>query len=510
MMVLTIFFMMLITLLAYGYLVLVPSELQAATRFRVDNAASLACDAGIQETMAWLRQELDAAREPFPAMTAASFTVTRNGTLGDWAWEVDVTADPSTFPRGGSTSNRVYLLESRALLNGRPVRQIDCYLKTGESLAKWAWMLDNSVGNLTAFAGRFTGPVHINGSLRIINLASIYAGAGDPVFRSGVSVSGTHATADGVSYDSAPFDGSGNPIAGRYEKIYQGGRPGLTSGVAPVVFPNDTAPQAQAAWKTGAPPAAAGVHVESSAGNVSAGIFIQGAVDEMVLGTTGTDSDSSVMIIRQGANTFTLIEVTGAAGVTTPLGAFVPQGQTVLIGPTGVETVYAGLPNGMVYSTGSINSLYGTNRGARTIAVDMAANRSIRLTHNLLRADTAPGAPPAGHRDTLGLVGQNITIADFPVAERAAIYFYCAIMAGRAGSGGGLTVENIWAAPGGNVNVYGSHVEASAHNKGASDGSTGYFPKVQYDSLLKDNPPPFYPTSGGKCEIRSWREKSLG
>lgn len=512
-MVLAIFFMMLITMLAYAYLALVPSELQAANRYKMDNVATLVAEAGIQDTMAWVRQELDANREPFPAMTAAAYTVTRNGSLGDWTWEVQVTADPDTAPRGPATSGRVYLLSSRALFSGRAMRQIDAGIKTGESLAKYAWMLDSDVSapGMLAIPGRFTGPVHVNGRLMIANAGPFYSQAGPPMFQNGAVASATYATPDGVDYGAAPpWDGAGNPDPAKYAKLYQGGRPGLTTGATPVEFPNDSAPQALAAWRTGAPPAAPGVHIENSAGSVSSGIFIRGAVDEMVLGVTGPDSDSSIMTVTQGANTFQVIEVTGAAGVTTPAGTPVSQGNTVLIDPTGTETIYSGLPNGMVYGTGSINSLYGTNRGKRTIAVDMVADAEIRLTHNLLRADTVAGSAPTSDRDTLGLVAQNVRIADFPVAERSAIYFYTAIMAGRKGSTGGLQVDNIAASPGGNVKIFGSHVEAKSYGKGSWDGSQGYFPKVQYDPRLKDSPPPFYPTSGGKCEIRSWREKPVG
>ncbi len=517
-MILAIFFMMVISFMAYAYLGLVPSELRSANRFALDNEGSLVADAGIQDTMAWLRQELDANREPFPSMTSASYTEDRNGTLGDWTWRVHVMCEAQTYPRGGATAGRIYFMRSIASYQGTPVRQVETWVQTGESLARWAWLLDSSVPNLTAFPERFEGPVHVNGSLGLINLTSIYGIGGLPVFKSGVEVSGVNLTPDGVSYDSNPYDAMGNPIPARYNLIYQGGRPGLSTGVAKVEFPNNAAPQAKAAWNNGAFPTTPGVYLNQSAtipGTLGAGVYIVGDVDEMVLAVDG--GNNSVMTVTQGANIYSVTEVSDTA-ITSPGGTVVNVGDTLVVGPGATETVYSGLPNGMVYGTGDINSLYGTNRRKRTIAVDMANDKDIRLTHNLLRADTTPGNPPVGTADTLGLVAQNVRVADFPLAERGNMMFYAAILAGKKGSTGGLLIENTSVTPAAYFKLFGSHVEAYALGKGtvlggatsyATAAASGYWPRVVYDSQLATDPPPFYPTSGGKCRVISWKEQAL-
>lgn len=516
-MVLSIFFMMVVTFMAYAYLALVPSELRSANRFLLDNEASLAADAGIQDTMALLRQELDANREPFPAMTAAAPWVVRTGTLGDWNWRVRVDCDPQTYPRGTATSGRVYKLTAFARFQGTDVRRVETWVQTGESLAKWAWLLDASAPNLGSFPGRFEGPVHVNGSLNMTHVGNLYSLGGLPMFQNGATVSGLLSTHDGVGYSDVPWDGGGNPIPARYERIYQGGRAGLNSGAAKVEFPTDSAPQARAAWTTGAFPSTNGIHVyedPASPGSVGAGIFIRGPVNEMVLSVSG---GNSVLTVTQAAGVSTVVEVTDST-YTSPGGLAVGVGNTLVIAPDGTETVLSGIPNGMVYSTGTISSLYGTNRGKRTIAVDMSTGQNIRLTHNLLRADTTPGDAPTGTRDSLGLVAQNVRIADFPVAERSNMMFYAAVMAGARGTGGGLVIDNIGVSPGVIFQIFGSHVEASSHGKGfmnagasnwATAVNTGYWPRVVYDPQLASDPPPFYPTAGGKCQVRSWKETAL-
>lgn len=488
---LAIFFLILTTFLSHAYLSLVPSELRAAYRHKSDAQASLTCEAGIQDTIVWLRDSDEADS------LAVGTPVTRSYTMADgWQWEVVV--DPQ--------GSNVYLLTATAVPPGRTsdVRRVQTMVEAGGSYSKWLLLTDTVTASVGAWAGRFDGPVHYNAALTVSVSSSLYSGGGPPVFGGGLSTSGAHSTPDGINYSGpAPYDASGNPIPGRYEALY-GDRSMLQTGVQRVDLPTDTAPQRDEAWQTGPPPTAPGVWLDADpTGQLAGGIYIVGDVSSMQLGLD--PSGNSQMIIAQASGTTTIVEVTDAP-ITSPGGVSVAVGSTLAVAADGTETIYPNHPNGVVYGTGDIDGLQGVNRGARTIAVDMAANKSITLSGSLTRADTPVGSIPIGDRDRLGIVAQDVHVAGgIASPERDDLHFYASILAGRDGTSGSFRPP--WTeSPQGNLTIVGSLTQAQ--NSSWYSSGSGYIGNFRFDPVMASNPPPGYPGGVATVSVRSWREES--
>lgn len=516
---LALFFLVVTTFLASAFLVLLPTELSSASRLLMDSTASLACDAGIQDTISWIRYSIDNGSEPITASTAnpPDYAVTRTGTIGDFEWTVTVTPDAWTPPRSAG-AQRAYLLSSivHHVSTSQPCRRVSAWIMTGESFAKWARFVDRWPSSDTyTFVDSviLDGPYHINDPLNFYVESSFYSTSGQPPFRGTVSSAAMAGPAygDGVHYydsSAAPYDYTGNPIPGRYERMFSGGRAALQTGVQRIELPPDSVSQSTSAWGSSqALPTTDGVYVNANGSTVSGGIYIRGDVAKMQLGVDA--SGNATVKIQQAGGTTTVTKVT-EAGVTAPSGALVASGSTLVVGPGGTEQVLNGQPNGVIYATGSIQNLSGVNKGAQTIAVDTTANKEIVMGGSVTRADTPPGEPPTGTQDRLGLVCYNLRIpSSVPASLSSPLQIYAAVMAGRKNSDGGVVVDNT-TGPAGRLEVYGSLVESQKHIWGYSPPTTGYINwRIYFDTLLTNTPPPVFPTTGGKATIRSWAEESL-
>lgn len=514
---LAIFFLVVLFLLAQAFQALLPTELNSALRYKTDTMAYFVADSAIVDSMAWVEHELSSGRE---ITTTPAQVLQRSGSIGDWTWTATVEPDAQTPPRGLSPL-RIYKVTATALQGGRTYRRITSWVGQ-QSFAKFVMYADKVAAGIFKPTDSFhyDGPFHTNDPLTMFVRPGFYGSNLPPTFTSTVSTATAVAgSPDGIGYAGGggpPYDGAGNPLPGMYEKIYQGGRNSVRSPVRPIDMPPNTSALLNAAWgdATSSPPQGQGVYVNTSPGNrVAGGVYIGGQVDSMLLSTDAAGNRS--MRIIQGGKTVTVTE-TLASGVNAPNGTYVAQNSTLIVGPGNSTHVLSGTTNGVVFSAGSIESLSGVNRGARTIATDITSNTEIVVTGNITRSDTALGQVPTSSSDNLGLVTYKFRIpATVPRSVNAPLYVYGAILAGVPGGAGGFAVDqyNNYGLGVGMIQLVGSLSVSMKGIQGQFDFSTGaqlsgFKMDFHYDRNLVLTPPPFFP-SFNKLTVRSWKEEAL-
>ncbi len=121
----------------------------------------------------------------------------------------------------------------------------------------------------------------------------------------------------------------------------------------------------------------------------------------------------------------------------------------------------------------------------------------------------APDAPCNLAAGTLGLVGQQIYIADdgtyrhnHPDREIDAV-----MLGGSSSVDGSISVNNYSSGSVGTLTVLGGLIQSTRGAVGTISGGVinhGYQKDYHYDPRLAANPPPFYPTTG-QYDRLSWR-----
>ena len=507
---LAIFFLITLNFLALALLDLLPLELRSAGRNRLETAAFLAADSGVLHALAYIEDRVSRGETPLPN-DAASHTL--QGKSGSWDWETTLKADPDTPPLGTNTI-RVYEIHSLASLDGVAYRAVRA-LARQETFARYAWFEDQRRSDLVLVAGEhyIDGPFHSNSRIRIHVTPDFYNKNLTPSFGSEVTTVKTYDTPDGVAYQGPPpYDAQGNPLPERYLKIFRGGRESLRTGVRRIELPADSGALSSAAQgQSPVTPSTRGVHLGLEAGSdgLSGGLTVVGDVDSMLLDVE-EDGNRSVTI-QQGSSPTKVLEVTDTE-TTDPDGNPVPQGHTILYKPDGTFSVHTGLTNGLIYGTGNIRGLSGVNKGKRTVAVDMAAQKEIVLGGALTRADTPVGQAPQSGRDALGLVAFKVRVpTSIARTSNPPTDVYAAILAGTGGSEGGFYVDSWDTRALGRIRLFGglmmSYKPAWARLGGTGNITTGVLVDSTYDSNLASSPPPYFPTIG-KFRILRYQEEA--
>ncbi|MFN8609777.1 MAG: hypothetical protein U0931_19715 [Vulcanimicrobiota bacterium] len=634
----TLFFMVLFSMLSLSYMHLIPGELRSATHRNLRDQGFYFTQAGAQEVWAWLRYAEDVSGNPLANLTVTSNTgeanwpklyrLDQNPNRGqisgltvnllqpdgsadlDWSEELSLLPDQNTL-NGGSP--HVFQLKVLARFRGQAVYS-DSYLLRQNTFANYGFFVDKlpSGGFYTAFRDdNYTGEFHINGPMPLYIGSNLFSNFLKPVFSGTVSftVPTSNASGDSVSYQTStvPFNASGTEIIdpdniGRYSKMAASGRAAFRLGgeiPMPKTQTSSESAQAKAAWfgrnsaqdSLAAQSIPAGVSLRDTGGGVLSGIYVKGDVRDLNLGVwdasgNAVSRDAQNLIsagnpsvsIREEAyaatTKFTTITELRTYPVVIPTGARVgsdtapiqlapvqvPVGSTLLTRPPGTpgnasaQTVYqifSGYPTGVIYvdgnigrvdklnaqqatpslsvdretmtntvGTNSMGGVTGINYGqARTIAVNLSANKYIRIKGDLTRGDTKPGDLPGGKRDGLGLVGYDVVIGgENAYGSSTPMYITGLLMAGRrdadpnnpsaAGTTreGSVIYEN-WSSSSGIrvLNSAGSYVVGNDRYWG--DTVHGWMPTFQHDDILANSPPPFYPTRSdyqllGHCEVK--------
>ncbi len=485
----TLITLMFITAIGLAILTLTLHGLHTTARTKSSTVAFNLAESGLDQTLRWLKNQ------PSPPPYTVPFDpLGGTQTLGGGTYKVLVTPDAGN---SGATLKK-YLIKTTAT-SGQETEIVELVVRQ-TSFGKYAYFTDRetssvSGGRIWFFSGdRLRGPVHSNnrnGSDFQIN----WGGPG-PIFEGGV-------TASGPKIDYTPKPPTTEP---EFTKIYLSGSRGYELNVDEIPLPNSSDLQKQVAWgNNGAYPVTNGVYTP-----FDGGIYIRG------------DAAMVMQLDAYGNQQFRITQ----SGVVTTLTVDKANDTIAKQVGAGPVTYSPGAGNGMVYCTGNITSLSGTiadnqvsgspptidHRSAFTIATDVNAGKNITITNTLkhktpYNALLGPNDPANLTSGTLGLIGRNVTVG---TGAPTNMEIDAVILAGsETTTDGSFGVANYnTKVPTGTLKVLGGIIQKARGAVGTLNGSgllaTGYAKDYWYDARMADNPPPFFPTTGGYDRL-SWR-----
>ena len=482
----TLVSLMFISVMGLAILSLTLHGLHATRRIEESTVAFNLAESGLDRTVRYFKTL------PSPPSGTAAFDPFGGAqSLAGGSYQVTVLPDPVN---GGSVLKKYKIT---ATGKARQETEVIELIIRQTSFGKYAYFTDRetsaiSGGRIWFFSGdRLRGPVHSNNDGG--SEFQVQWGGPGPIFEG-------HVTAAGNFINYSPS----NPnTESQFTQIYLAGSRGYELGVDNIPLPSSSDIQKNAAWggSTGFP-GVTGVYTPSGGG-----IYVRGdAAVVMQVDPMGRQQ----FRITQGTTVTTLTIDKNADQIIRQVGANPP-------------TVQVGAGNGVLYCTGHITSLSGTiadnkvsgtdivYRNSYTIATDVNAGKNITLTGNL-KHDSAydptksPNDPANFHSGTLGLIGRNVTVA---AGAPTNMEIDAVILAGSENTtDGSFGVANYnTKVPTGTLKVLGGIIQKARGAVGTLSGgllATGYAKDYWYDARMADNPPPFFPTTGGYDRI-SWR-----
>lgn len=337
----SLFFMVLFSMLSLAYMHLIPGELRSATHRNLRDQGFYFNQAGAQEVWAWLRYAEDTSGNPLANLTLTANTgdstwpklyrldlnpnrsqvpglainlLQADGSADlDWTQEMSLLPDQNTL-NGGSP--HVFLLKMNARFRGQKVYS-DSYLLRQNTFANYGFFVDKlpSGGFYTAFRDdNYTGEFHINGPMPLYVGSNLFSNFIKPVFGGTVSFTTptSNAAGDGVSYQTGtvPFNSSGAEVVdsdgiGRYSKLAASGRSAFHLGgeiPMPKTQTSTESAQAKAAWfgrnsaqdSLSGQTIPTGVTLRDTGGGVLSGVYIKGDVRDLNLGVWDASGNSIV------------------------------------------------------------------------------------------------------------------------------------------------------------------------------------------------------------------------
>ncbi len=489
----TLVSMMFVMTLGLTILSLTVHGLSSTRRIKASTTAFNLAESGIDHTLRWFRDQGSPPSQMSPFNPLGSVQTTSEGSY--WVVAVPDSENPGAvlkkytikgFRKSDGITERLELV----------IRQ--------SSFGKYAYFTDKetsavSGGRIWFYSGdRIRGPAHSNnkdGSEFQINW-----GGTDPIFEDAVTSVG-----DFMSY--AP---SNPKTESQFSQIYRAGSRGYELGVDEIPLPPSSDQQKDAAWgPNGAFPGTNGVYLPPNGG-----LYIRGSAT-MTMHVDGA-----------GRQQFRITQGTTVTTVTVDLVNNITYRQVGTNPATSVPHV----GNGVVYCTGNISGLSGTiannvvnpvtgevdKRSAYTIATDVNAGRTITLTNSLKHKtrydpEAGPNAESNQYSGTVGLIGRNVTVA---TGAPTNMEIDAVILAGSSTTtDGSFSVEDYnTKKPTGTMKVLGGIIQKARGAVGTLSGgnlATGYSKDYYYDARMADNPPPFFPTTGGYDRI-SWQRKKVG
>ncbi|MBS2036917.1 hypothetical protein JST97_18145 [bacterium] len=343
---LTLFFMVLFSLLGMAYLNLVPFELQAARHQATRDQAMLMTQASLQGVWAWLRYAEDTTGNPTANLTGAAsgdpnwpvaYRLDTNPNLaqipglvvspldansnvnGDWTCKLTLYPDLATI---AGTNLHSFRLRSIAAFRGKDYYAAD-YLLKQDTFAKYGFFVDSlpNGGFYTAFRDDFySGEFHINGKMPLYVGANLFSNFLHPVFDDKLTFSQKTANVgnDGIAYQTSttPFNASGTEIIdangkGRYSELLTNGIAAIQPGAdVALPKPNGTElPYAKAAWfgrnsaldSLASQTIPAGLSLRNNSGTLS-GLYIKGDVRSIDLKVVDASGNSVARDANQQIN----------------------------------------------------------------------------------------------------------------------------------------------------------------------------------------------------------------
>ena len=338
--------------------------------------------------------------------------------------------------------------------------------------------------------------------------------------------------------------------------VAAGGAESIHTGTPVVPFPTSSVLQQNAATGTPAPTLnATGVTLCPNGG-----IFVQGDVSEMALSATGTGNTTQVMTFTQGT-TVQRVTVTPTAG--TMLETLQSDGTWRKDASVSATSSKPSGTNGVVYVNGNIGAqgdpktggLHGqvadnlvsggsvTHNNAMTITTpqDKSCNLDGSITYNTSRKvavdangnpkyidvngaptkDPAKGTPvfvpedqdpdfagPAGKAGTLGLISNSVLVTKKNSTGADITNFE---MDGTVLASGQYDADHFGDRPVGLWENLGGYLSNTVGTFGQFSDKTlqlehGFNTQFNYDARMRNNPPPFFPTTGYTYSIVSWQQ----
>ncbi len=485
----TLITLMFITMIGLAILTLTLHGLHTTARAKSSTVAFNLAESGLDQTLRWLKNQ------PSPPPYTVPFDpLGGTQTLGGGTYKVLVTPDAGN---GGATLKK-YTIKTTAIA-GQETEIVELVVRQ-TSFGKYAYFTDRetssvSGGRIWFYSGdRLRGPVHSN-NRNGSDFQVKWGGAG-PIFEGPV-------TAAGSKIDYSPSAPTNEP---QFTQIYRSGSRGYELNVDEIPLPDSSDYQKQVAWgNNGSYPSTNGVYTP-----FEGGIYIRGDA-AMVMQVDGLGNQQ--FKITQGSTVTTLTVDMANDTIAKQVGS-------------GPVTYSPGAGNGMVYTTGNITSLSGTiadnkvsgsppvidHRSAFTIATDVNAGKNITVS-GTLKHKTAynpligPSDPSNLASGTVGLIARNVTVGSGAPTN---MEIDAVILAGsETTTDGSFGVANYnTKVPTGTLKVLGGIIQKARGAVGTLNSSgllaTGYTKDYWYDARMADNPPPFFPTTGGYDRL-SWR-----
>jgi hypothetical protein len=284
--------------------------------------------------------------------------------------------------------------------------------------------------------------------------------------------------------------------------------------------------QLNAALGSAAAPGTTGVFVPNSSGAVTAGIYVQGNIQNMTLSASNNVNQVYTITQSSSGKTITTV-VTENAQTSQTIVAVTQNGSTT-------TTTYSGLTNGVMYCNGNIgvsssdpgqglsgtianNVVSGstiTHSNSITIATNPTATIYFNgsLLYNTPRPQDANGNFVAEtnafteNAGVLGLVSYNMYLLKY--GANGSIYQNYQIDAATVATGiFDAQAYNDYSVT---TNFYGmgSYVAGTGGYFGQMTLNgvmqSGYYEHHSYDTRLATSPPPYFPTTGNQYDVLSW------
>ena len=460
------------------------------------------------------------------------------------------------------TSNqKKYLIESVGVSGGRTTI-VQAYVGQG-SLAQYlvllnSWNDPNNywVSGLTTF----DGPVHDNNANGTPeNVLWKSAPGTSPMFNYNGDDAYTTSGTNGINWWKDQFNTPGAPqvspdgTQNQWLNVAVGGAGSVHTGTPVVPFPTSSTLQKSAALGSTSATNPSGVTLCPGGG-----IYVEGNVDEMALSATGPGNTVQVITVTQGS-TVQRVTIDPAAG--TKLETQQPDGtwqQTATL---------SGTTNGVVYVDGNVGAqgdpktggLHGVvadnavdgngsvthNNGLtvvtpqsdangnpvncnldgsitysteRQVAKDAGGNPEYIDVNGNPTHDPTQGTPVyvpessdpnfLGKAGTLGLISNNVLVTKQDYAGNALTNFE---MDGTVLASGLYDADHFDDRPVGLWENMGGYLSSTVGTFGEFDNNTlklidGFNTQFNYDARMRNNPPPFFPTTGYTYSIISWHQ----
>ncbi len=431
-------------------------------------------------------------------------------------------------------NRRLFVAESVGSFSGA-TQTIRMALVEG-SFARYAFFSDHAPTNWwVAGNTRFNGPVHINGlnaagtgvdPAATMNILWDTAGATSQIF--GYNGPGSFTTSLSASQLNWHYQSNGNlwtPSGGYWASVTAtGASPDFE--VPPVKMPVVTTKQHDAALGGTLEPTSIGVSVPASGSSAVGGVFIKGDVSAMKLSASGPNSTVQTMDIYQTdgpTQVRTTVTVDPGSNSTTVLRQ-TNSGSGWAAAP---PTVLTGVPNGAIYSSGSISSLSGilannVMSGSTVVKTNdftlaTASDKDVQITGGVVYANQVsdasnPNNPlsSAAQADassgTFGIVTRKVQLAETDAGGNPLtdVSVHATVMALDT-----FSAENPTTRPSGNFKLLGGYIVKDSGTFGRASGTgtmlNGLRVTRNFDSRNVTNPPPFFPSEENAFQVISYQ-----